>query len=194
MIKLFSALIAIGLLSGCANTYTLEGKLYKGEERFEEAVHSARTDALQSITTLPAPLTQKRLIAILPSSDAIYNANTQRIKAETRRTPQGQAQVLVSTLSKSNYKLVRVMYESVAKRGIFRDVEIRDADSMAVSVEPSLDYDVLYYTEPGINSGQYFYSSVKHGKQVFAYDRSVVGPTAKVNAFVDAVQTMAIRN
>lgn len=90
--------------------------------------------------------------------------------------------------------MTKVFFEGVQKRGIYSSVEIRDAMSMAVSIEPAQEYDVLYFTEPAIGSGQYFYSSVKHGKQVFAYDRSGEGVIAKVNAFIEAAQVQAIKD
>jgi hypothetical protein len=65
--------------------------------------------------------------------------------------------------------------------------------AMSVSLEPSSDTDVLYYTEPSQGTGQWFYATTKHGKQIFAYDRSGAGSTAKVHAFIDAVQALAIR-
>ena len=64
---------------------------------------------------------------------------------------------------------------------------------MITSLEPSKEYDVIYYTEPSVGSGQYFYASIKHGKQIFSFDRSQTGPDGKVKAFVEAIQALAIR-
>ena len=194
MNKILVVMMAAGLMAGCANRYSFEGQHYKGEKRFQTAVEQTRVASIAQVTPLPAPLSDKKLVAILPGVQAITAENTKRIQAENRRVPQGKEAVMISTLSKSNYDLVRAMYEGVSKRGIYKEVEIRDAASMVVSVEPSPDYDVIYFTEPALNSGQYFFASSKHGKQVFAYDRSGVGPAAKVNAFIEAVQALAIRN
>ena len=98
-----------------------------------------------------------------------------------------------NNMSKFAYKMTKVFFDGVQKRGIYSSVEIRDMPSMAVSIEPSQEYDVLYFTEPSVGSGQYFYASAKHGKQVFAYDRSGEGVTAKVNAFIEAAQVQAIK-
>lgn len=195
MNKMIWALLAVGVLAGCANTYNLDGKNYKGEKRFQAAVEKTNSGTLAQVSKLPAPLTEKKLVAILPGETALFAENIKRVTAANRNTPpQGKSVVLIENLSKSNYKLTRAMFEGVEKRGIYKEVEIRDASSMNVSAEPSPDYDVLFYTEPAANSGQYFYSSSKHGKQVFAYDRSGIGPAEKINAFIEAVQSMAIRN
>jgi hypothetical protein len=96
-------------------------------------------------------------------------------------------------LAKSHFKLVKVFFEAVQKRGIYSVVTINETGTMVNSLEPTNEYDVMFYTEPGIGAGQYFYASSKHGKQVFASDRSGTTPTAQTNAFVEAVQALAIR-
>jgi len=89
--------------------------------------------------------------------------------------------------------MAKVFYEAVQKRGIYSSVTVNETGSMANSLEPANEYDVMYHTEPSIGAFQIFYASSKHGKQVFAFDRSGATPTAKVNAFIDAVQALAVR-
>lgn len=193
MIKFLSSLGLALLLSGCASTYTLEGKKYDNEQAFQAAVDNERTQAVAQVQPLPAPLTKKKLIAAFPSEQALHAENSRRHTAIAGRPPMGLAVEQIANISKSNYKLTRVAFEGVQKRGIYSEVEIREMPSMVVSIEPSMDYDVLYYTEPSIGTGQFFYSSVKHGKQIFAFDRSGEGVTGKVKAFVEATQVQAIK-
>jgi len=194
MNKLILTLLAASALAGCVNTYNLDGRLYKGESDFQTAVNQSNSGALSQVKKLPAPLTEKKLVALMPSEAALLAENTKRIVTATRSAPQGQHAVIIENLTRSNYKMTRVMFEALEKRGIYKEVEIRDASSMSVSAEPSPEYDVIFYTEPALNTGQYFYSSSKHGKQIFAYDRSGEGPVNKINAFIEAAQSMAIRN
>lgn len=194
MIKKFATFGLAIALAGCASTYTLGGKKFENQEAFQAAVESERAMAIAQVQTLPAPLTKKKLIAALPSTETLYEENARRHTAQTGQ-PLGSLAVEQNTnLSKSGYKLTRIFFEGVQKRGIYSSVEIRDALSMVVSLEPSAEYDVIYYTEPAISSGQFFYSSIKHGKQVFSYDRTSSGVTGKVNSFIEAVQLQAIKD
>ena len=70
---------------------------------------------------------------------------------------------------------------------------INETQTPVNSLEPTNDYDVMYFTSPGVGAEQYFYASTKHGKQVFAHDKSGLTSAAKVNAFIDAMQALAIR-
>ena len=62
------------------------------------------------------------------------------------------------------------------------------------SFEASADTDVLHYVEPVLGSRQWYYTSLKNGKQIFAYDQSSPTMPGKLLAFVDAVQAQAIRD
>lgn len=193
MIKLASALVITVLLTGCASKYTMEGKVYANDKEFQAAVDLEVSSALNQVKPYGKPLTKKKLVAALPSEQAIFAENAKRHKAATGREIMGLATEQNTNLSRAAYKMTRVFYEGAEKKGIYSSFEIKDMPTMTVSIEPSDDYDVIYFTEPGVGSGQYFYASAKHGKQVFAYDRSGVGVIPKVNAFVDAIQSLAIR-
>lgn len=193
MIKFLSALGFSLLISGCVSTYIFEGKKYDNEQAFQTAVEDDRARAILQVSALQEPLTKKKLIAALPSEQALYAENSRRHTAATGNQLMGLAAEQNTNLSKAGYKLMRVYFEGVQKRGIYTNVEIRDMPNIIVSIEPSSDYDVLYYTEPSIGSGQFFYSSVKHGRQIFSFDRSGEGVAGKVKAFVEATQVQAIK-
>ncbi|MBB6557350.1 hypothetical protein HNP48_000014 [Acidovorax soli] len=194
MIKKTLMLAAAVLLSGCAaNTYTLNQKQYSGEKAFHTAVSADVAESLASVTPLAAPLTKKRLIVAFPSQQAAFEETGRRHAAIAGREASGVQLELYKNLSIANNRLTRVFFEAIQKKGIYSSIEIRELPSVVISIEPSVDYDVLYYTEAAANSGQYFYASAKHGKQVFAYDRSGVTSAAKVSAFIDAAQAQAIR-
>lgn len=195
MIKLIGCMAVVAFLSGCAsNNYMLYNDKYSGEDAFLVAVNTDRTENLATIKPLPAPLTEKKLIVILPSVKAFRAENTNRYNKVNTRNASPQDIKMIDTLALANQKLIRANFEAIDKRGIYKSVEIKDVDSMTTSAEPSELYDVMYYTEADSHSAQTFYSSVKHGKQVFAFDRSGATPALKVQAFVEAAQAMAIRN
>lgn len=188
------ALLVLSTLTGCMRAhYFFDGKKYDDEESFQAAVDSNNAAAVDAVVPLPAPLSNKKLMVSIPNEQAIYAENERRALANTGRPLRGIGIEQNKNLSRSNYQSMRVFYEGVKKRGIYRDVVIQDSASITTSLEPSADYDVMYYTEPAAGSGQTFFASKKYGKQAFAFDRSGVGSIAKVQAFITAVEAMAVR-
>jgi hypothetical protein len=196
MIKAIGIIALSSFLAACgtANNYTYNGQKYKGEEAFQAAVAQTKTISLASIQKLQTPLTDKKLIAVIPSIDAMRAEILGRFEKQLTRQVQLNEQEIVTNLAIQSYKDLRIFYEAVEQRGIYKSVEIRDSTSTTPSLEASSDYDVLYYSQPNISSGQFFYSSLKFGKQVFAYDLSGGTPQSKVAAFVEAAQALAARN
>jgi len=193
MNKKLSLILAAALLSGCATFYTLEGQRYNSAEEFQRAVDSRAADAVAAVVPLPAPLSNKKLIFAIPAKDTMYQENIRRQTALNGRAPTGQATEMLTNLTRSNYKMMKVFFDTVQKKGIYSSTQLREIPSMAISIEPAADTDVLYFSEPSQGTGQWFYASAKHGRQVFGYDRSGAGVTAKTQAFIDAVQAQAIR-
>lgn len=195
MTKLFTTLAIAILLTGCGRaTYTLNGTQHNNAQSFQAAVDLEKSKALAAVTPLTNPLTKKKLIAAMPSEQAVFEETARRHTATTGKPLAGIGIKQNTNLSKANYKMVRVFFEAIQKKGIYPSIEIREMPSTIISIEPSIDYDVLYVTEPAAGSGQFFYASAKYGKQVFAFDRSGVTGVEKVNAFVDAAQAQAIRD
>lgn len=193
MIKRFLALATVLAASGCANYYTLEGVKYDSKETFNQAVTQKTTDALNSIQPLPAPVTKKNLIMAFPSEATVYAENIARTTKQNGQAPSGFLVEQIENLTKANFALSKVFADAVQKKGVYTTMKFMEMPSMTVSIEPSSNTDVLYFSEPAIGTGQWFFATQKSGKQVFAYDRSGAGPTAKVQAFVDAVMAQAIR-
>lgn len=193
MNKIWTALIFLLSLSGCSSVYFLDGRKYDNQESFQIAVEEMRSTALNQVQPLQSPLSKKRLVVAIPSENTIYVGNLRSHQSTTGKEATGLAVEQYRNLAKSNFKLTKVFYESVQRRGIYPSVTITETESMVNSLEPTNDYDVMYYTEPALGSGQTFYASAKHGKQVFASDRSGTTAIAKTNAFIDAVQALAIR-
>jgi uncharacterized protein YceK len=192
-IRFFASLVVLSFLSGCASVYYLEGKQYKDEASFQKAADQIIQDNLSGITRLPSPLAEKNLIFVVPGEKAIYEESLRRHTVSTGTAPVGIVLDQYRNLSLHASKSFKNFYDVLVKRGVYREVKFVETDSLVNSMEASDGYDVLYFTEPSVASGQYFYVSMKHGKQIFAFDRSGSTPLAKTQAFVDAVQVFAIR-
>jgi hypothetical protein len=193
MNKRIIALLAVSLaLYSCTANYMMDGVRYQGSDNFQMGVDQQVGQALAQVTPLTKPLTTKKLIVLIPSESAILSENIKRSTALRGIAPSSLALEMIENISKSTYKTMIVLHHGLRKRGVFSEVVINESPSMSNSIEPSKEYDVLYFTEPSQGSGQYFYSSVKHGRQVFPWDRSGSG-VGRLNSFIESVQALAIR-
>ena len=195
MTKGFFSTIALAFfLSGCAATYSLEGVKYDNKESFHAAVESQKTASLANIQPLQRSLTERNLIFAFPKAEVLIETSKQRFAKIEGRQPMGIASEILENVPLANHKLSVVYGDAIEKRGIYQSVKQVPLDSMDSTLQPTAKDDVLYYTEPTIGSGQWFYASAKHGRQVFAFDRSKSGIDGKISAFLDAVQAQAIRD
>lgn len=193
MIKKILGLVAVVLLSGCAVNYTFEGQKYDSKEKFQQGVNDLYIRTLVSITPLSKPITQKKLIFAIPSESTIIDESKKRYVKLQGVLPAGQALEILENISKSNYKGLKVFLDAIQKKNLYASVQLIEMQSMTGSFAASADTDTLYMIEPTAGSNQWYYSSLKQGKQIFAYDRSSPTAEGKVQAFVDAVQVQAIR-
>lgn len=182
------------VLSGCAANYTLEGVKYNNKETFHAAVDNQKAVSLSKIQPLQKPLTDRGLIFAIPKAEVLIAASKQHFTKIEGRQPIGIAAEILENVPLANHKLSVVYGDAIEKRGIYRSVRKLPLESMDSSLQPTANEDVLYYTEPTIGSGQWFYASAKNGKQVFAFDRSKPGADGKISAFLEAVQAQAIRD
>jgi hypothetical protein len=193
MIKKILGLVAVVALSGCAVNYTFEGQKYDSKEKFHQAVDGHVIRTLATITPLPKPLTQKKLIFAMPSETTLIDESKKRFAKTQSSAPTGPALEILENIPKSTYKNIKIYFDAIQKRNLYASVQFIDMQSMTGSFAASADTDTLYMIEPTAGSNQWYYSSLKQGKQIFAYDRSSPTAEGKVQAFVDAVQVQAIR-
>jgi hypothetical protein len=189
----FGAIAAIAL-SGCAVSYTFDGKKYDSKESFHQAVDSNIVNVLSEITPLKAPVSNKKLIFAIPSEDVFTKEAYNRFVKIQGNQPTGAAKEILDNIPKANYKNAKVFFDAVRKKNIYASTQFIDMPAMTGAFEASVDTDTVYYIEPTQGSGQWFYHSSKGGKQIFSYDRSSPTPSGKVQAFIDAVLTQAIRD
>ena len=194
MIKRILSAIAIVALSGCTTVYTYNGQKYESKERFHQAVDSTLSDALATITPLAAPLTKKKLLFAFPTEAALVTVGIENFVKVQGKEPNAASREMLENVTKANYRNNRVFFDAIQKKNIFASTQFLDMQTTSGSFEPSSDTDTMYYIEPRLGSGQWYYASFKNGKQIFASDRSSPTPAGKVQAFVDAVQAQAIRD
>jgi hypothetical protein len=194
MIKKFVGLIVLVALSGCAAVYTYNGQKYDSKEKFQQAVDSTASGALSTITPLPTPLTQRKLLFAVPSEIALFNENVRRFVEVNNRQPNALQNEMAQTLSGGAFTNLKSYFDAVQKRNIFASTQFVEMQSMTASFAASADTDTLYLIEPAAGSNQWYYTSLKHGKQIFSFDRGTPTPASKLQSFIDAVQAQAVRD
>lgn len=194
MIKKLLGLVAVIALSGCAVNYTFEGQKYESKEKFLQGVDDLYARTLMSISPSAKPITQKKLIFAIPSEATIIDESKRRYTKQQGTPPVGQALEILESIPKSNYKGLKVFFDALQKKNLYASVQLIEMQSMTGSIAASADADVLYMIEPSQNAGQWYYTSLKNGKQIFAYDKSGSTLDAKLQAFIEAVQLQAIRD
>ena len=185
---------AATLLAGCASTYTYNGKQYQGEQAFVAAVDSGLAESLAAIQPLAKPVAIKTLVFAIPSQQSVFEQSVANIVKARGRAPSGEEEVLVRNISTANYKGIRNFYEIVKRKNIYQEVTLLERTTSTGDLQAALNQDVLYWSEPQLDSGQWYYVTNKSGKQVFAFDRGGATVPDRSNAFAQAVQVFAIRD
>lgn len=195
MIKNIAILaIAAAVLGGCATTYKFEGKTYDSKEKMYMAMDDYVSRALTTVTPLPQPLTNRKLIFAIPSADAFSENDFRNYAKEQGKELTEQQKVLVRDLTYGNVKTIKLFFDAIKKKNIYQSVQFIEMESTTGSFAASLDTDTLFANGLSANTWQWFYTNHKHGKQIFAYDRSSQTVDGKVQAFLDAVQMQVIRD
>lgn len=172
--------------------YTYEGQVFDSPVKFQKGVDAKVTETVKAITPLPAPLSQRRLVFAMPGASTFVKESRKRFIAAHGAAPVKLAKEIVENLSNSNFKSIKVFFQAIKKKNLYASVKFVELDSMNASYAPSADSDVLYMTEPSVGEIHWTYASVRRGEQEFIYDRSSERIEGKVEAFLEAVQGMAV--
>ena len=194
MIKKILSVLVIAALSGCAVNYTLDGQKYSSKEAYQEAGDLKMARILSDIVPLPAPVSKKKLIFAIPSEMAILTEATSRFVKAQGREPVGNAKEIIGNSAKAAYKDAKLSFDAVQKKNIYASTQLIDMPTMTGSFEASSDADTLYGVEPAPGSAQWFFHSIKGGKQIFSYDRSQPTSAGRLNSFLDAVLAQAVKD
>ena len=172
--------------------YTYEGQVFDSPAKFQKGVDAKVAETVKAVTPLPAPLSQRRLVFAMPGASTFVKESRKRFIAAHGAAPVKLAKEIVENLSNSNFKSIKVFFQAIKKKNIYASIKFVELDSMNASYAPSADSDVLYMTEPSVGEIHWTYASVRRGEQEFIYDRSSERIEGKVEAFLEAVQGMAV--
>jgi len=193
-LKRFFVLCTVVMCTACAAVYTFEGKQYHSKQEFLSAADTAHRDAIAPVIPLPAPVTSRTLLFAVPTPAAILHDSIRNYTKLKGTPPVGVQLEIFTTLAESASGSIRAFYEGAVRRNMYKSVQLLEVDSLMANPAPSANQDVVFYNEISPGSGQWYYATVKGGKQVFAFDRLQPGPAGKVRAFNDALQLEAIKD
>lgn len=186
--------IACASLTGCASTYTYDGARYPNKEAFEAAVDSKLAKATADVQPLSSPVSKKRLVFAIPSEQLIFRQSAANFAAAQGRTIGLGEEMIARPVWSASYKGLKAFHDEIVRRNIYAQVRYVELDTMSPDLQATPTEDVFYYSEPKLGSGQWYYTSIRAGKQAFSYDRGGPDMFARTKARLDAIQVYAIRD
>lgn len=192
-LKLAVTLCACASLIGCATTYMYDGQRYASKEELLSAVDQRLVQVTATIQPLPRPVSSKQLVFAVPTEAAAMKQSVKNFEATNGRMIGLGEQITMGNLNAANMKTLRVYFDAIKKRNIYQSVRLVDLDTTSAELQSSATEDVLFYSEPRRESGQFYYVSSKSGRQAFAWDKGGATMEVRVRAFVEAVQAQAVR-
>ncbi|PKO63132.1 MAG: hypothetical protein CVU24_00615 [Betaproteobacteria bacterium HGW-Betaproteobacteria-18] len=188
--------IATLFLAGCGTNfiYNIGNKTYDDPDDFIKAGEANNLAVKRAILPLQKKLTDKKLIIVFASRDAIVSNSTAQAEARVKKKLNEDFIENHETMATYTVNGVKNMYEAASVKGIYSHVVYRETNTLANSLAPAADYDTLAWYQEAGGVGQWFYSSAKYGKQLFVFDQTSNEASVKTEAFLSALQALAIRD
>ena len=157
-------LILIGL-TGCSTIYFLEGKEYEGRRQYIAARAEMYQRCIEGTISLNPPPIQRKLIALIPSQEAIFRTHFDNIKESNPNFPvtmEDLRQDPIYFWMNENYRLV---VELIKKRNLYQDLQIEEYETLTVP-EVDEESDVFYIALPKDTKHRdmYYLNTEKRGK------------------------------
>ena len=129
----------------------------------------------------------------MPSEQVFNKLSHELFIKINKQEPNSLQKETVSNLNRSNYLMIKIIFDAIQKKNIYRETQFINMQSGVESFSPSSNVDVLYLTLTDAKSEQFFFLSEKNGREIYSYDRSSPTVAGKVQAAVEAMQIRAIR-
>lgn len=194
MTRVLALLFVTVALGGCAATYTYNNQRYNSKEEMMAGAEAALARSVNSVVPLPSPPAKRNILFAIPNLPTMVNVSVKTFEQRAGRMIGLGEQIVLTNVTEVNHRSTKALYEVVVRRNLYPATRYIELDTAAPELQASAGEDVLYYYEPTVGSGQWYYVTAKAGKQVFAFDRGGATMEAKTKAFVDAVQAFALRD
>lgn len=194
MKKTGSIILGCVLLSGCGMTYFLEGAKYDTKESFVAARSAAYARCTNSVSALPAPLVKRKLIAMIPTQEALYKNRYTIIKAASPSDPVTMDSLRENPLFSGMNEYYKYIVEHVKRRNIYKTVEVVEYETLSAP-QPNADTDILYMAMAEALGGKdvLYLSTKKNGKQIVSYESASPRCESVRDSYLSSIQTIALQ-
>ncbi len=157
-------LILIGL-TGCSTIYFLEGKEYEGRRQYIAARAEMYQRCIQGTISLNPPPIQRKLIALIPSQEAIFRTHFDNIKESNPNFPVTMEDLRQDPIYFGMNENYRLVVELIKKRNLYQDLQIEEYETLTVP-EVDEESDVFYIALPKDTKHRdmYYLNTEKRGK------------------------------
>lgn len=157
-------LILIGL-TGCSTIYFLEGKEYEGRRLYIAARAEMYQRCIEGTISLnPTPI-QRKLIALIPSQEAIFRTHFDNIKESNPNFPVTMEDLRQDPMYFGMNENYRLVVELIKKRNLYQFLEIQEYETLTIP-EVDEETDVFYIALPKDTKHRdmYYLTTEKRGK------------------------------
>ncbi len=183
--KMLIALAVVGVLSGCAVTYRLDGQTYSSAPEFQNATDRLLRDSQSQIVAelrVPTPISKKSLTVGIPTNDVIIASMTTTGKPSA---------TLLDNLARSNRKEFEMIASTVRELGIYQSVRV--VDTTGGHLQPSSTASVLYmYMNVESKAAQWYINGSRAGQQAVNMDRGQPKFVGKITSFFNSIKGYAL--
>lgn len=183
------------LLSGCSSRiYFLEGTKYDNKESFIAANAAMNTRCTESISPNTTPLVKRKLIAMIPTQEAIYKNRYSQIKVSSPNSPITMDNLRDNILISSVNAHYRLMVERIKRKNIYISVELVEYETL--SAPQASEYaDIFHIVMAEATGGKdmLYLTTQKNGKQIVNYDSSIPKCEAIRDSYLASIQTLALQ-
>jgi hypothetical protein len=195
--KEFAVIILLCVtVCGCATriTYYLEGKAYPSKEAFVSAREQMEQRCMANLKGYDVPLVQRKLIAMLPSQEAVYKSRIEMAKASAQGANTTMDVLAANPLVNHVGRSYRWLAEKIQKKNIYSSVEIMEYETLS-DPQPSKQADIFYVTLTNRIGGKdvLYMTTQRNGKQMISMDASNPICEAMAESFLASVQTIALQ-
>ncbi|HMV12422.1 MAG TPA: hypothetical protein PKD88_03320 [Nitrosomonas sp.] len=157
-------LILIGL-TGCSTIYFLEGKEYEGRRQYIAARAEMYQRCIEGTISLNPPPIQRKLIALIPSQEAIFRTHFDNIKESNPNFPVTMEDLRQDPIYFGMNENYRLVVELIKKRNLYQDLQIEEYETLTVP-EVDEESDVFYIALPKDTKHRdmYYLNTEKRGK------------------------------
>lgn len=157
-------LILIGL-TGCSTIYFLEGKEYEGRRQYIAARAEMYQRCIEGTISLSPPPIQRKLIALIPSQEAIFRTHFDNIKESNPNFPVTMEDLRQDPIYFGMNENYRLVVELIKKRNLYQDLQIEEYETLTVP-EVDEESDVFYIALPKDTKHRdmYYLNTEKRGK------------------------------